>query len=93
MKSILGIGMLVAATALTTGCASKNSVSDAALRAHPSPELMSTSMRTDDVKFSLAYMRNINQRMFWDDVARWAYWDQPSRLSPYPIMDLNGQPR
>jgi hypothetical protein len=93
MRTILGIGMLAVAAALSTGCASKTGVSDRAIAAHPTPELQTTSMRHKEVDFSIAYMRNANGRMFWDDLGRTFYWDQPSRLSPYPIMGLNGQPR
>ncbi len=92
MKSLLGLGMLVVASALLTGCGGRG-VSDHAIASNPTPELKTTTMRNSDVRFSLAYMRNQNGRMFWDDMGRMVHWDQPSRLSPYPIMSLNGQPR
>jgi hypothetical protein len=32
-------------------------------------------------------------RMFWDDLGRSLYTDQPSRLSPLPTTSLSGTPR
>lgn len=93
MKSIRNVAWLVLAGAVVGGCASGKGVSNNAIASNPTPELKSTSMRNSDIKFSLAYMRNANGRMLWDDLGRASYWNQPSRLSPYPIMDLNGQPR
>ena len=90
MRTILGIGGLVVAATLVTGC---KSVSHEAITDNPTPELHTTSLRDSEVETSLAYMRNSNWRMFWDDLGRASYWDQPSRLSPFPIISLNGQPR
>jgi hypothetical protein len=40
-----------------------------------------------------AYMRNTNYRGVWDDIQRMIYIDNPSHLSPYPIVDMSGNPR
>jgi hypothetical protein len=93
MRLIFGLGTLALVGLLAGGCGSKTGVSNNAIAGHPTPELVSTTMRKTDIKFSIAYMRNANGRMFWDDLGRASYWDQPSHLSPYPIMNLNGQPR
>lgn len=59
----------------------------------PSPELQSTTQRPVDVDRSLAYMKDVNKRSFWDDLSRTFYTDHPSRLSPYPIMSTSGEIR
>ncbi len=62
-------------------------------RSHPSPAMAGTTGRWVDVKNNYAYMRNIKQRGFVDDSARLFYVDNPTRLSPWPIVDLSGNPR
>lgn len=93
MRSIIGIGVLALAGVLATGCASGRGVSDNAIASHPSPEVQSIAHSKADIKFSMAYMRNQNGRMMWDDLGRFMFYDHPSRLSPYPILSLNGKPR
>ncbi len=59
----------------------------------PAPAMASTTERWVDGANSFAYMRNINQRGVLDDAARAFYVDNPSRLSPWPIVDMSGNPR
>ena len=55
--------------------------------------MASTTDRWVDAADNYAYMRNIDQRGFIDDVNRTWYIDNPSRLSPWPIADMSGNPR
>ncbi len=59
----------------------------------PSPAMASTTERWIDGADSYSYMRNINQRGVLDDFNRTIYLDNPSRLSPWPIVDMSGNPR
>ena len=59
----------------------------------PSPAMASTADRWVDAADNYAYMRNINQRGFIDDINRTWYIDNPTRLSPWPIVDMSGNPR
>ncbi len=60
---------------------------------HPAPAMASTTDRWVDTANNYAYMRNTNQRGFIDDVNRTWYIDNPTRLSPWPIVDMSGNPR
>ena len=79
-------GMLCGGAAVLIGCAH-------GYQNRPAPEMASTSDRWVDYADNYAYMRNTNQRSFLDDVNRALYLDNPSRLSPYPIVDQSGNPR
>ncbi len=94
MRTMIRVVCAAAVLALVAlgGCA-KNPVSFKQIAKHPSPELAATIDRPDDIKKNYAYMRNTNLRGFWDDLQRTIYIDQPSRLSPYPIVDASGNPR
>jgi hypothetical protein len=59
----------------------------------PAPEMASTADRWVDYADNYAYMRNVNHRSFLDDLNRTLYLGNPSRLSPYPIFDMSGNPR
>ncbi len=59
----------------------------------PSPAMTSTTERWVDITDSYSYMRNINQRGVIDDFNRLYYIDNPTRLSPWPIVDMSGNPR
>ena len=72
---------------------SKDDVSFKSVTAKPAPEMSSTADRSVDMDANYAYMRNTNYRALWDDLQRMIYIDNPSRLSPYPIVDMSGNPR
>jgi len=59
----------------------------------PTPAMASTTERWVDQADSYSYMRNINQRGAIDDFNRAIYIDNPTRLSPLPIVDMSGNPR
>ncbi len=90
-RCILALAALTAAGML--GCSKEQSVSYDSINARPAPEMMSTTDRGSDLATDYAYMRNINQRGFLDDLRRALYIDNPMRLSPYPIIDASGDPR
>lgn len=58
---------------------------DSALRADPTPELLTLYERDVDAANSAAITFNENERMFWQDLGRAMYWDRPSRLTREPI--------
>ena len=60
---------------------------------HPAPAMASTTNRWIDAENNYVYMRNLNQRGGVDDINRAIYIDNPSRLSPWPIVDMSGNPR
>lgn len=82
----LTILTLAAATVSGIGCKS-------AYQNSPAPAMASTTDRWVDVADNYAYMRNIDQRGFIDDFNRCWYIDNPTRLSPWPIVDMSGNPR
>ncbi|MHC4220133.1 MAG: hypothetical protein ACYSU7_16940 [Planctomycetota bacterium] len=93
MKTLFRIVGAVMIAAVIVGCASKDDVSFKKIAGRPAPEMSSTADRSVDIDSNYAYMRNTNYRGFWDDLQRSLYIDNPSRLSPYPIVDTSGNPR
>ncbi len=87
---VIGSVMLIG---LSVGCSSKDDVSYSAIRGDLSPELRATADRTADYQRHRAVMADMNMRSIWDDWARTWYIDDPSRLSPYPIINISGNPR
>ena len=77
---------MTAATLGSFGCAH-------AYQNKPAPAMASTTERWVDQANSYSYMRNINQRGAIDDFNRAIYIDNPTRLSPWPIVDMSGNPR
>jgi hypothetical protein len=49
--------------------------------------MASTTNRWVDIADDYSYMRNINQRAVLDDWNRLWYTDNPSRLTPWPVVD------
>lgn len=91
--SFITIGSsLITVTALV-GCNSPNNVSTNAILSNLTPELQGLTERSIDIKSHMAVTGNVELREFWGDLGRVTYIDQPSRLSPYPIVYTSGQPR
>ena len=67
-------------------------VSFASVKSNPSPELMGMNERPMDVERNLAVNANQSGRMFWSDLGRVWFADQPSPLSPYPTVNTSGNP-
>ena len=93
MKTLSRIVLAVMIAAVIVGCSSKEDVSFKKIAGKPAPEMASIADRSVDIDKNYAYMRNTNYRGFWDDLQRAIYIDNPSRLSPYPIVDTSGNPR
>jgi hypothetical protein len=93
MKTLSRIFVAAMVAVAVTGCSSKDDVSFKSITAKPAPEMSSTADRSVDMDANYAYMRNTNYRALWDDLQRMIYIDNPSRLSPYPIVDMSGNPR
>lgn len=56
------------------------------------PELQGITQRPIDVRYGVEMANNVNARQFSDDAGRVFYTDNPTRLSPYPIIFTSGQP-
>ena len=93
MKTLSRIALAATVVVIAAGCSGKSKTSFESIAAKPAPEMASTADRSVDIDKNYAYMRNTNYRGFWDDLQRAIYIDNPSRLSPYPIVDLSGNPR
>ncbi len=94
MKLIQRIAVFTIAGAMLTGCESsaRQTTSLGDILSDPTPELRGLQERPVDVYRNLAIVNNANMRMLSDDLGRTFYTNHPSRLSPYPIMSLNGNP-
>ena len=79
---------------LAAGCASDpQDVSYSAIAGNLSPELRGSTERPVDTNRNISATSDMNARLFWDDLGRTFYTDQPSRLSPLPITGTSGVPR
>jgi hypothetical protein len=92
MKTLSPIAAVVIVVA-AAGCARQDGVDFESIAARPAPEMSSTANRSVDIDANYAYMRNTNYRAAWDDLQRMIYIDNPSRLSPFPNIDMSGNPR
>lgn len=79
---------------LLSGCASDPmDVSYGAISRNLSPELRTSHERPVDADINLAVTKNIEWRMFWDDLGRTFYTDNATRLRPAPTINASGNPR
>lgn len=62
------------------------------LAADMSPELKNTAQTKDESRMDWAVNRDQDLRSAWTDMGRLWLTDRPSALSPYPIMQTNGNP-
>ncbi len=81
---VAALGVAGVSVAALSGC-SKTGI--AALRADPTPELLTSVESPTESANSYAIQKNLNLRMMLDDAARVIYIDRPSRLNPAPIPD------
>ena len=93
MKTLFRFALTLLIAAVIVGCSKKENVSFKKIAGRPAPEMSSTADRNVDIDKNYAYMRNTNYRGFWDDLQRSLYIDNPTHLSPYPIVDTSGNPR
>lgn len=91
--AIGAIGATIAAIALVGGCKSDpNDVSLKGITSNMTPELQGLAERPSDVDRNMAVTFDTNGRLFWGDLGRVWMTDNPSILSPYPIISTGGQP-
>ncbi|MDP7070374.1 MAG: hypothetical protein QF561_03385 [Phycisphaerales bacterium] len=87
---------LVAATLLALalgGCSSNpERVSTSSIRGNLTPELRGTTETQWDIDNNMAIVGNVNLRQASDDLGRIFLMDQPSILSPYPIIPTGKDP-
>ena len=91
MKSplpILGLALLFAC-----GCESEKDVSTNAILGDLSPEMLGLVETPARARANSDITEDFNSRMFYDDLGRALYTDQPSRLTPYPMGSPSGIPR
>ncbi|MHC4081905.1 MAG: hypothetical protein ACYS15_19005 [Planctomycetota bacterium] len=93
MKTLSRIVLAATVAVVIGGCSQQEKVDFKSITRKPAPEMASTADRSADIDANYAYMRNTNYRSFWDDLQRTFYIDNPSRLSPYPIVEMSGNPR
>ena len=79
MKLIQRIAVFTIAGATLTGC-------------ELTPELQGLHERPVDVHRNFAIVNNVNLRLLSNDLGRTFYTNHPSRLTPYPVMSLTGNP-
>ena len=104
MKLLQRIAVFAITGAMLTGCATSarhgGSAADNS-RIHASlgsilgdltPELQGLHERPVDVYRNLAIVKNAHLRLLSDDLGRTFYTNHPSRLTPYPVMSLTGNP-
>jgi hypothetical protein len=75
------------------GCQTGSDTDFRVVAANPTPELQGTVERRIDVDRHMAVTKDLNKRMFSDDLGRVFYTDHPSRLSPLPVLYTSGMPR
>jgi len=84
---VLLISMTCLALPLTAGCSSNpNNVSISSIRGNLTPEVKGVSETNYDQANNQAIIENIQWREASDDLDRIFLLDQPSTLSPYPIV-------
>lgn len=83
VRGAVAIGALVL-VALVGGCSGAGSKHEA-IKNNMSPELLSAHQRPVDVDDMTAFTWHTNNRFIWNDLARAAYTDRPSRLEPFPV--------
>jgi predicted small lipoprotein YifL len=67
-------------------------VSFEAIKNNPTPELSGMNERDMDVQRNMLVNANQTTRMFWSDLGRMWLADEPSPLSPYPVVNTTGNP-
>lgn len=94
-NSLVRGGSLLAVTLLAgvAGCNNPNDVSFNSVKSNLTPELQGMAERPVDVDRNMAVVGNQNLRMFWGDLGRLFFFDEPSPLSPWTAINTGGQPQ
>jgi len=82
MKTHASLTVLSAACLLVAGCSQSLS-----------PKMSGLAQTKSEARTNKRVAINQNLRMVSDDWRRMWLTDNPSRLSPFPVMDTSGQPR
>ncbi len=92
--SSLTITLLALGLSLGLGGCSSNpeNVSIGSIRGNLTPEVRGTTETQYDIDNNMAMVGNINLRQASDDLGRIFLMDQPSILSPYPIVPTGKDP-
>ena len=92
--SILMIPLACVFMLLVGGCQSSNpnNVSISAIRGNLTPEVRGTTETDYEIANNMAIVGNIQLREASDDLGRIFLFDQPSTLSPYPIIPTGRDP-
>ena len=89
--------VLCASFASLTGCSApdpdrKYRTDLNSLSSDLSPELKNTAQTHDEARMDWVVNKDQDLRGAWSDLGRVWLTDKPSSLSPYPIMQTNGNP-
>jgi predicted small lipoprotein YifL len=63
-----------------------------AIKNNATPELAGMTERDMDVDRNMLVNANQTTRMFWSDLGRVWLADEPSPLTPYPVVNTTGNP-
>jgi len=91
--SLLSLSGLLLSGLTLGGCkSSPDNVSLSAIRGNLTPELSGTTETPYDIDNNMAIVGNIQLRQASDDLGRIFLFDQPSILSPYPVVPVGKDP-
>ncbi|MEM0913509.1 MAG: hypothetical protein AAGB29_15065 [Planctomycetota bacterium] len=76
---------VLAAVCLSTGCSSKRVTLEDDILSNPTPELGRMGLSDDQAKFKEAFVVDHNLRAMRGDLARFWFFDEPSRLTPRAV--------
>ncbi len=91
-RSFTMISILASAFA-TVGCTSDKFHTWDYIKGDLTPELAGISETHMDQQRDLAVVRNVDWRAFSDDWGRVFLTDQPTQLTPYPVVNTGGNPQ
>lgn len=84
--------LILAGTLATSGCTSDRYHSWNYIKGNLTPEMAGISETKLDQERDLAVVTDTNWRAFSDDWGRAWLLDQPTALSPYPLVNTGGNP-
>ena len=84
--------LILAGVLATSGCTSDRYHTWDYIKGNLTPEMAGTSETHMDQERDLAVVTNTDWRAFSDDWGRFWLTDQPTALSPYPLVNTGGNP-